>query len=231
MGATTPPAHWFNNFGTPTEADRAPRHVLRYSLAFGNSNSNITSNYQIGGAYFHNNTAFAGSLTGVDFKMMERPDAALALSGYQQVNARGTSVKNNVSVPRASGTPVQYLDIDSGIVSNNSFAVVDNGATLLGRGMSYWSTAPTTLSPPAARSADHTKDIVQNTFGWTTDDFRSFEEVLFFTPRDANGNLPTIDLARPVSSDIANTMGYTSIDNNADGFLDNIKRAGATPTL
>jgi hypothetical protein len=47
----------------------------------------------------------------------------------------------------------------------------------------------------------------------------------------AAGSLPDIDLARPVPGSPAANIGYTAIDNNADGFLNNIKMAGAAPEI
>lgn len=226
-----PIAHWVANFGN-AEVGAGPMQVLRYGLAVGHSNNNITSNYQLGGGYFHYNTASqAGAYAGRDFEMMERMNATQTIGQYGQWNTRNSSIIGNVSIPRSPvGTPVRYLDFSSGIIDKNSFAVVDNGSSAL-RGLSWRTTPPANLNPPPTDAAGSTRDIIQNAIGLTTSHFESLDYNLMLTPRNADGSLPDIAYLRPVPGSPADGIGYTSVDNNEDGFADAWKKAGAAPVL
>jgi hypothetical protein len=78
---------------------------------------------------------------------------------------------------------------------------------------------------------DKYKDIVQNAIGMSDNDFMSFNEDLFLTPRKRNGDLPDIAFLRPIPGSPPDGLGYTAPDNNIDGFMNWKYISGATPTM
>jgi hypothetical protein len=242
---------WNMSSSIPSAPAVYPRHVVRYSLAIGNPHSGISANheYVVGNVYV-NNTAYNNC---VNFQMMHREETG-SLNIIRNVNAYDIVMKNNISWPgpragnAANGiiddvkwypewttAQVSWLDIESGIIENNSWTMEDNGGKANHARDSF--EARSTAYPPTPTSAEPTnkeeqyKDIVQNALGLTDADFVSLDEDLFLTPRKADGSLPDIDLVRPRSTSPAASIGYTAPDNNEDGYGDIWKMAGADPLL
>ena len=131
---------------------------------------------------------------------------------------------------------VSWLDINSGIIENNSWSMVDNGGSLtngidLFEGVNVAMHNGTTVMRWAVNWQDQVADIVQNALNLTDDDFVSLDMNLFLTPRNADGSLPDINLVRPRPSSAAFGIGYTAPDVNRDGFGNRWKMAGARPTM
>jgi len=204
----------------------APKMVVRYSLAIGNPNAGLQNNYQLNGGRWFYNTAHNNVC---DIRMVSRWNET-DIGSYFQINAYDTVMIGNVVIPGGvSAGGVEYLDVDSGIVENNSFILMDNGAIIShGRNSRNTSLYP---NPPEYESSHRKLDIVQNPLDLTTNDFISIDENLFLTPRKPDGSLPETDLCRPKPGTITAHIGYTAPDANADGFGDAWKKAGAKPLI
>jgi hypothetical protein len=201
------------------------------------------------GNVYVNNTAYNNC---VNFQMMHREN--LPLSTINNVNAYNIVMKNNISwpgpragnaangiiddvkwYPEWTAAQVSWLDIESGVIENNSWAMEDKGGKTNHARDPF--AARSTAQPPTpslaepANKDEQYKDIIQNALGLTDDHFISLDENLFLTPRKADGSLPDIDLVRPRPNSPAANIGYTAPDTNVDGYGDTWKTAGAIPLL
>jgi hypothetical protein len=248
-GMSSPVAGW---------TGKNPGHVLRYCLAIGNHRAGVTHNYAAGsgngadGQSYFNTTAYNNR---INFEMISQAPETVTGGGAKRRNAYGVTMKRNISyknlqmghelyeaIDYIPGTepqeyPVRWLDVESGVIEDNTFDVVDKGAkvTHAQENQTFNTFGDTTdfddRNGAYPNGADAVKDIVQYRFPIQDDMFMSLDENLFLTPRKNNGDLPETKLLRPVADSPMSNMGYTAPDNNDDGYQDFWKYAGAAPEL
>jgi hypothetical protein len=237
---------------------RNPGHVLRYCLTMGNHRAGVTHNYAAGsgdgtdGQSYFNTTAYNNR---INFEMISQAPETVTGGGAKRRNAYGVTMKRNISyknlrlghelyeaIDYIPGTepqeyPVRWLDVESGVIEDNTFGVADNGAkaTHAIENQTFNIFGDTTdfddRNGAYPNGADAVKDIVQYRFPIQDDMFMSLDENLFLTPRKNNGDLPETKLLRPVANSPMANMGYTAPDNNDDGYRDFWKYAGVKPEL
>ena len=133
---------------------------------------------------------------------------------------------------------VMWLDVESGIIENNTWTMEDRGGKA-NHAYDSWSRITLTMvrgtvdTPYARNWEQQIMDINQNPYGLTDDDFFSLDEAYFFSPRNADGSLPDVPLLRPKPGTIPDIMGmgYTAPDNNEDGYGNAWKMVGAMPLM
>ena len=247
-------------FGTTNYPAENPGHVMRYCLAVYNGRAGVTHNYAGGssapgspGQHYYNVTAYNNR---INYEMIARsPDTLTGTIEGRRQNAYNVTMKNNISHKNLNERhfmydlidywpdeldekeyPVRWLDYESGTIQNNTFGVEDKGGKLnhaLDGPFGSYGQDKTDFDDNDGKYPNGyqaVKDIV-TLIDVTDNMFQSLDDNLFLTPRKRDGSLPETKYLRPKGGTPIANMGYTAPDNNADGFGDQWKYAGAKPLL